>query len=122
MLRSRSALLSVVLAAAACAGERSPAAEAPDLRIERARSSGGTRLLVVAPPDVKLSSAVKPRLELRDGRVIRFDTTAVSPDSLYFTAPPAAWVEGEEPEVRGTLHAGICDEVTATCRRVRVEI
>lgn len=122
MFRSRSTLLSIVLAAAACAGGRSPAPDVPDLRVERTPSSGGTRLLVIAPPDVKLSAAVKPRLELRDGRVLRFDTTAVSHDSLYYTAPPAAWMEGEDGEIRGTLHAGICDEVTSTCRRVQVEI
>ncbi|HEU5051090.1 MAG TPA: hypothetical protein VFU00_12240 [Gemmatimonadales bacterium] len=122
MFRSRSTLLSIVLAAAACAGGRSPAPDVPDLRVERTPSSGGTRLLVIAPPDVKLSAAVKPRLELRDGRVLRFDTTAVSHDSLYYTAPPAAWMAGEESGIRGTLHAGICDEVTSTCRRVQVEI
>lgn len=122
MFRHRFALCSMLLAAGACAGERASVPPTPELRIEHAAAPGGTQLLVIAPADVKLSAAVKPRLELRDGRVLRFDTTAVSADSLYYTAPPAAWLEGNAPELRGTLYAGICDEVTATCRRVRIEL
>ncbi|HEU4827845.1 MAG TPA: hypothetical protein VFT04_01490 [Gemmatimonadales bacterium] len=123
MLPIRAALLPLVLLASACVRPDVQAdAGAPELAVERIAQGGGTRLLVVAPENVKLSAAVKPVLRLENGGVVRFDTTAVSADSLYYTAPPAAWVETPPTEIRGVLHAGICDEVTSTCRRVTVEI
>ena len=92
------------------------------LTVERVAEGGGTRLEVVAPDGVKLSAAVQPVLELDDGRTVRFESDAVSADSLYFTAPPTGWIEAQPDEVRGVLKAGICDEQTSTCRRVTVQI
>lgn len=94
----------------------------PAIVVARVPEGSGTRLHVVAAEGVKLSAAVKPVLTLESGTVVRFDTTAVSSDSLYYTAPPGAWVAVPEAEIRGVLKAGICDYETATCRRVTVEI
>jgi hypothetical protein len=92
------------------------------LTIARSAEGGGTRLHVVAPDGVKLSAAVQPVLRLDDGRTVRFDSDAVSADSLYFTAPPTSWIDAPPEQIRGVLNAGICDEETSTCRRVTVQI
>ena len=123
MLRTLTAILALGLGTAGCLARSDGApADTPALVVERTPSDSGTRLRVLAPPGVKLSAVVKPRLRLRNGGTVLFDTTAVSVDSLYYTAPPAGWLAGPEADVRGELQAGICDEETATCRRVTVEI
>lgn len=123
MLPIRTALLPLTLLTASCLRPDVQAdAGVPALTVERVAEGGGTRLHVVAPEGVKLSAAVQPLLRLDDGRTVRFDTSAVSVDSLYYTAPPTGWIEAPPEEVRGVLNAGICDEQTSTCRRVTVEI
>ncbi|MGE5926731.1 MAG: hypothetical protein ACM357_05210 [Gemmatimonadota bacterium] len=119
----RAALVPLALLAASCLRPDAGAdgGVAP-LTVERIAEGTGTRLQVVAPEGVKLSAAVQPVLELDDGRTVRFESEAVSTDSLYFTAPPTGWIEARPDEVRGVLNAGICDEETSTCRRVTVEI
>lgn len=107
----------------ACAAERpAPGAPAtPDLRVERHPAPGGTRLLLISRPGTRINAGTRPALELPDGTVIHFDTSAVSSDSLYYAAPPAALLEaGTDP--RGTLRASICDEGALVCRRVQVEL
>lgn len=118
----RAALLPLSLVAACLRPDMRADAAAPALVVERTVEGSGTRLRVVAPEGVKLSAAVKPVLRLERGDTVRFDTSAISADSLYFTAPPAAWVEAPPSDIRGVLHAGICDDATSTCRRVTVEI
>jgi len=116
--------------AAACAGEAVPGgsaagtggAAAPALSIEREPVPGGTRLLLIARPGTRLNAATRPALELANGTVVHFDTSAVTPDSLYYSAPPAALLPGEDAEPRGTLRASVCDERARVCRRVQVEI
>jgi hypothetical protein len=105
----------------ACAGERPAPAAVPALRVERHPAPGGTRLLLISRPGTRINAGTRPVLELPDGKVIHFDTSAVSPDSLYYAAPPAALLDaGAEP--RGTLRASVCDEGALVCRRVQVEI
>lgn len=127
--RALLALLPAV--AAACAGEPAlgdatagaggpPAA--PALSIVREPVPGGTRLLLIARPGTRLNAASRPALELANGTVVHFDTSAVTPDSLYYSAPPAALLPGERAEPRGTLRASVCDEGARVCRRVQVEI
>ena len=125
MLRTgfRALLLSALALVPACAGERPApgAGAAPALRVEREPAPGGTRLLLVTRPGTRINAAFRPALELLDGTVVHFDTSAVSPDSLYYAAPPAALLRaGTEP--RGTLRASVCDEGALVCRRVKVEI
>ena len=123
MIPLRAALLPLSLLAASCLR---PDVETnggvPPLTVERVAEGRGTRLHVVAPDGVKLSAAVQPVLRLDDGRTVRFESGAVSADSLYFTAPPTGWIEAAPEEVRGVLDAGICDEQTSTCRKVTVQI
>jgi hypothetical protein len=119
----RALLLSGLALLPACAGERpAPAgAAAPALRIERAPAPGGTRLLLVTRPGTRINAGTPPALELLDGTVVQFDTSAVTPDSLYYAAPPAALLRaGTDP--RGTLRASVCDEGALVCRQVQVEI
>jgi hypothetical protein len=119
----RTALVPLALLTASCLRPDAAAdGGVPPLTVERVAEGEGTRLQVVAPEGVKLSAAVEPVLELSDGRTVRFESDAVSADSLYFTAPPTGWVEAQPDEVRGVLKAGICDEETSTCRRVTVRI
>jgi hypothetical protein len=117
--------------AVACAGEPAPGgatagaggpAVAPALSIEREPVPGGTRLLLIARPGTRLNAATRPVLELANGTVVHFDTSAVTADSLYYSAPPAALLPGEDAEPRGTLRASVCDEGALVCRRVQVEI
>lgn len=121
-MRRRLIFFLCLLAAACLRPDVEADAGVPALALERTPERSGTHLRVVAPEGIKLSAAIKPELRLESGVVVRFDTTAISADSLYFTAPPAAWVDAPDAEIRGLLKAGICDEVTATCRRVTVEI
>ena len=124
MLRTgfRALLLSGLALLPACAGERpAPAAIAPALRVERHPVPGGTRLLLISRPGTRINAGTQPALELLDGTVVHFDTSAVTPDSLYYAAPPAALLDaGAEP--RGTLRASVCDEGALVCRKVQVEI
>ena len=123
MLPIRTVVLPLALLSVACLRPDVPAdGGVPPLTVERLAEGGGTRLHVVAPEGVKLSAAVQPVLTLDDGRTVRFDTSAVSTDSLYYTAPPTGWIAAPPDQVRGTLKAGICDDQTSTCRRVTVEI
>lgn len=108
--------------AAACAGERAPAPAAPELSILRERVPGGTRLLLITRPGTRINADTRPVLELANGTVVTFDTSAVTVDSLYYSAPPAALLEGDQVEPRGTLRASLCDEAARVCRRVQVEI
>ena len=94
----------------------------PELSLETAAVAGGTRLLLIAPAGARISAGVTPTFELRDGRRIRFDTTAVTADSLYYTAPPAALVDLPPAALHGILRASICDSGANFCRLARKEI
>ena len=107
---------------AGCSAERAETAPAPTLTLETEAVPGGTRLLLIAPPGTRISAGVKPALELSDGRIVHFDTAAVTADSLYFAAPPAALLEAPAAAARGMLRASVCDDGAAVCRLVRVEI
>ncbi|MEE8606816.1 MAG: hypothetical protein V3S55_04380, partial [Nitrospiraceae bacterium] len=81
-----------VLALAAL-GCNEPAPEPPPpppLTLETASVDGTTHLKLVAAPGVRINARLKPALELADGRVIRFDSPSLSPDSSYFETPPTA--------------------------------
>jgi hypothetical protein len=119
----RALLLPGLALLSACAGDRpAPAVAAgPELRVERHPAPGGTRLLLITRPGTRINAETRPALELLDGTVVHFDTSAVSPDSLYYDAPPAAHL-GAGAEPRGTLRASVCDDAARVCRRVQVEI
>lgn len=95
---------------------------APALTLETEAVPGGTRLFLISPPGTRINAGVKPALELRDGRIIHFDTAAVTADSLYFSAPPTALLQAPAASAHGLLRASICDDGAAVCRLVRVEI
>lgn len=96
-----------------CAGtEGGPAAP---LEVRRVAADGGTRLVLVAAPGIRINAQLKPALELADGTVLRFDSPRLTPDSAYFADPPSALVDLPVSRVRGTLRASICGD-DAACR------
>ena len=99
-----------------------PAKPAGNLHLETSRSGGDTRVTLVAAPGSKLNARLKPALELPDGRVLRFDTSRLTPDSAYFAEPPSALVPGQHSEMHGTLRASVCDDAASVCRTVALEL
>src|SRR5882672_1231024 len=63
------------------------AASSP-IRLRSTVSTGGQTLTLLAASGYKINARLTPALELPDGRVIRFASTELTPDSNYFTAPP----------------------------------
>ncbi len=105
--------------AAACSGP--PPAPAL-LSLERHPLPGGVRLLLVTEPGARISTEYPPTLTLRDGLVVRFDTTAVSEDSAYFAAPPAAVLDRPPGAAHGLLKAGVCRRNERVCRLVKLQV
>ncbi len=108
--------LGMVLLLGACAGSPNPVtvtltAQGPD-----------TRLSLIASPELRINARLKPVLELPDGRVLRFDSGSLTPDSAYFAAPPTTILPGRHSRVRGTLRASVCDERALVCRAVTVQL
>ncbi len=109
-----------VLALAAL-GCNEPAPEPPPpLTLETASVDGTTHLKLVAAPGVRINARLKPALELADGRVIRFDSPSLSPDSSYFETPPTAELSDLAADIGGILRASICDEAADFCRTVEI--
>ncbi len=92
----------------------------PPLTLETASVDGTTHLKLVAAPGVRINARLKPALELADGRVIRFDSPSLSPDSSYFETPPTAELSDLAADIGGTLRASICDEAADFCRTVKI--
>lgn len=88
----------------------------------REPTPGGVRLLLLAEPGARISAEYTPTLTLEDGTVVPFDTTALSPDSAYFAAPPAAALPRPASEVHGLLKASVCHKDEAVCRLVKLEV
>ena len=103
--------------AASCA----PAAPGP-LRLRTERTSVGTRITLLVEPGFKVNARLKPALELHDGRVVRFDSSHLTPDSAYFTEPPFAEMAGGRGPLHGKLRASVCDAGETVCRSVEAEI
>ena len=116
---SLTAMLSLL---AGCTGERVGTAPAPPLTLQTEAVPGGTRLLLISPPGTRINAEVRPALLLRDGRIVHFDTAAVTADSLYYTAPPAALLDAPPASAKGMLRASVCDDTARVCRLVKVEI
>ena len=77
---------------------------------------------MVAASGYRINARLAPALELPDGRVIRFASPQLTPDSNYFTAPPAAWLAADDQSAHGTLRAGVCRVGETVCRVVTVEV
>ncbi|MEP6571338.1 MAG: hypothetical protein ABJD11_01540 [Gemmatimonadota bacterium] len=91
------------------------------IRIVETRNGGSSRLTLVADPGVRINARLKPALELSDGRVIRFDSPSLTPDSNYFIGAPAAEVRGKINDAGGHLRASVCARGDSVCRTVRIE-
>ena len=112
----------IVLAAVLLAGCRADARPGPLLSVEREAVPGGTRLLLVPAPGARIGRSLQPTLTLDDGTVVRFDTSAVTPDSAYFAAPPAAHLDRPPAATHGLLEASACRADEAVCRLVKLDI
>jgi hypothetical protein len=102
--------------AAACSPSSGP------LRVSTTVIGSDTRLSLVSPPELRINARLKPVLELSDGRIVRFDSGSLTPDSAYFAAPPTALLPGRHPRVRGTLRVSVCDTGALTCRSISVQL
>ncbi len=107
--------------ALAALGCHEPAPEPPPpLMLETTSVDGRTQLKLVAAPGVRINARLTPALELADGRVIRFESPSLSPDSSYFETPPTAELSDLAVDIRGTLRASICDEAADFCQTVEI--
>ncbi len=105
--------------AGSCATPEKPAGA---LRLQTTRVGPNTRLTLLTPPGLKVSARLKPALELPDGRVLRFDSPRLTPDSAYFAEPPSALASGQHTQLHGTLRASVCDEAATVCRTVVLDL
>jgi len=99
-----------------------PPKPAEPLGVQTTLIGPNTRLTLLTAPGLKVSALLKPALELNDGRVLRFDSPRLTPDSAYFAEPPSALAPGRHGELRGTLRASVCDEGAAVCRTVVLDL
>lgn len=92
------------------------------LRLQATQVGPHTEITLQAAPGLKLNARLKPALELTDGRVLRFDSPRLTPDSAYFAEPPSALVSGQLTGVHGKLRASVCDTGETVCRIVVVDL
>lgn len=92
------------------------------LSIQSAPAGRHTEITLHAAPGLKVNARLKPALELTDGRVFRFDSPHLTPDSSYFTEPPSTLVAGRPAGVHGKLRASVCDAGGIVCRIVVVDL
>jgi hypothetical protein len=92
------------------------------LSLRTAPSGPDTRLVLFVSPGLELNARLDPALELAGGGVIRFHSDRVTPDSAYFSEPPAALLPGRHAQVHGTLRASVCDSGASVCRTVEVAL
>ncbi len=112
--------LAAALYLAACASPPKPAG-AP-LHLEASPTGADTQLTLLSAPGLKINARLKPALELPDGRVLRFDSPRLTPDSAYFAEPPSALASGHHTRMHGTLRASVCDENATVCRTVVLDL
>lgn len=113
-------LLALALALAACS--RPPTPAGPISVAREPAPDGGERLTLVAEAGARISATYPPSLTLADGRIVEFDTSAVTADSAYFTAPPAALLPDPPLQLHGTLKASVCPAGQSYCRLFRIAI
>jgi hypothetical protein len=81
-----------------------------------------TRLTLMPASGLKLNARLKPVLELPDGRVLRFDSPQLTPDSAYFAGPPTTIAGGRQTSWHGKLRASVCDLAGRVCRTVVLDL
>ena len=92
--------------------------QAPTVRVRADPVVGGTRLTLEPEGGARINARAKPALELADGRILRFDSPHLTPDSAYFTEPPTVLAPRGANLKRGTLRASICPSGERYCRVV----
>jgi hypothetical protein len=90
--------------------------------VTREATPDGERLMLVAEPGARISATYVPTLTLADGRIVEFDTSAVTADSAYFTAPPAGLLSDPPRRLHGMLKASVCPAGQSYCRLLRIAI
>lgn len=110
-----------VLCLAAAAVWGCAAAPPAPLNLERHETAAGISLILHAEPGARINARLKPALELVDGTVLRFDATALSPDSAYFAEAPSL-VLPAPTKPNGTIRASVCRADEHVCRMVVIKI
>lgn len=100
----------------------SPSKPASLLHLATSPAGRDTRLTLLAAPGLKVNARLEPALELSDGRVLRFRSSSLTPDSAYFAEPPSALLSGRHSLVHGKLRASVCDAAETVCRSVLLEL
>lgn len=102
-----------------CAPRPKPAGA---LDLETTRVGADTRLTLLPAPGLRLNARLKPALELSDGRVLRFDSPHLTPDSAYFAEPPSVLAPGIHSQLHGKLRASVCDVGETLCRSIVIDL
>jgi hypothetical protein len=118
----RAAVGATSLVMASLAGCRAVSRHEAPLSLTAAPQGPDTRITLHAEPHLKINARLAPALELRDGTVLRFAGTRLTPDSAYFAEPPSAVLPGRHGQVHGTLRASVCRDDQQICRSVTVEL
>ncbi len=99
-----------------------PRPDPEPVALEAVNGPSGFTLRLNASPGVRINARLKPALELRDGRNIRFDASALTPDSAYFSEPPRAEVSGARESVAGRLRVSVCPAAASYCQTVEIPV
>jgi hypothetical protein len=95
-----------------------PAPE-PAITVRKTATAGGFLLTLVAAPGARINAKNQPALELKDGTVLRFDSSHLSADSSYYADAPSLAIPGPVPP-QGRIRAGVCLAGESVCRVVEV--
>jgi hypothetical protein len=120
-MRLRLAGVLILLGAAGCAA-RPASPEAPLVRLVGHPAVDGYRLTLIPAAGARINARLPPELELAGGVRVRFEQTALTPDSAYFGAPPEATLERGWHHVTGTLRVGVCPAGLNVCKALAIPI
>lgn len=112
----RKLLVGIAALLVACSGCDLTAAP---VRLVRSSATGGERLTLIAAPGFRINARLKPSLELPGRAVLRFDSPRITPDSSYFTDPPAVMVRGRS--TGGLVRVSVCGS-GAVCRGIVLQV
>ena len=108
------ALIAVLALGSGCA-----ATPSPYLALEQTPQGDSTRLRLVAVAGARINARNKPALEQPDGRILRFASPQISPDTNYFIASPEVVVAGKPG---GRVLASVCPKGERVCRTVSLQL
>jgi hypothetical protein len=117
----RGAWLVALAVLVACGPRQPPARDALALQLKPEGDS--LRLVLLPAPGVEVNARLAPALELKDGAVVRFHASRLTPDSAYLAEPSVAWLPAaQRGPVTGTLRASVCSVGERICRPIVLKV